>query len=374
MRWLINVFRLGLKEFASLSRDGVMMFLIVYVFTVAVYAVAKGVQTDVKNASIAIVDEDRSALSRRIADAFLPPYFKPAVLIERSAVDDAMDRALYTFVIDIPPNFESDLLAGRSPEVQVNIDATAMTQAGNGSNYIYQIVTQELAQYQNAGDLSSAFPIETVVRAWFNPNLDPVWFNSVMQIIQNLTILSIVLVGAAVIREREHGTIEHLLVMPVRPSEIAFAKVWANGLVILFASFVSLMVMVRGVLGVPVQSAGPLFFAGAALYIFSITSLGILLATIARSMPQFGLLALPTFVIMNMLSGAMTPLESMPDALRFVMHVSPTMHFVGFAQAVLYRGSDFQTVWPQILGMALTGTAFMVLALARFRAMLATQA
>lgn len=373
MRWLLNVYWLGRKEFASLGRDTVMLFLIVYVFSVAVYVVAKGVQTDVKNASIAIVDEDRSPLSRQIADAFLQPYFKEAVTIRRDEIDAVMDRGLHTFVIDIPPEFEADILAGRDTSLQINVDATAMTQAGNGSTYIYEIVTQELTSFLNKRELAAILPVDTVIRSWFNPNLDPVWFNSVMQIIQNLTILSIVLVGAAVIREREHGTVEHLLVMPVRPSEIAFAKVWANGSVILIAAFLSLLLMVRGVLGVPVQSVGGLFFAGAAIYIFAITSLGILLGTIARSMPQFGLLAMPTFVIMNMLSGAMTPPEGMPEPLYYAMHVSPTLHFVAFAQAILYRGAGVATVWPQIVGMAATGIFFMVLALARFRAMLATQ-
>nr|WP_246476247.1 ABC transporter permease [Roseibium litorale] len=368
-----NVFYLGLKEFSSLSRDAVMMFLITYSFTFAVYEVATGVQTDVKNASIAIVDGDHSQLSRRLADALLPPYFNTPVTIDRSGIDQAMDRGTYTFVIDVPPGFERDILAGRTPGVQVNVDATAMTQAGNGSSYISEIVSREIARFLIEAGVEASLPVDAVVRTWFNPNLDPVWFNAVMQIIDNLTILSVILVGAAVIREREHGTIEHLLVMPVGPSEIAFAKVWANGLVVLSATMLSLVLMVRGVLGVPVHTAGLMFFSGAALYIFAITSLGILLATIVRSMPQFGLLAMPAFVVMNMLSGAITPVENMPEALQVIMQVSPTLHFVAFAQAVLYRGADFQTVWPQFLGMALTGGAFMALALARFRAMLATQ-
>ena len=210
-----------------------------------------------------------------------------------------------------------------------------------------------------------------VLRSRFNPNLESSWFTAIMQIINNVTMLSMILAGAAVIREREHGTIEHLLVMPVTPSQIMLAKVWANGVVILAAVLVSLTAVVRGFLGVEINGSLALFALGTAAFLFAMTSFGITLATVARSMPQFGLLAIPFFVVMNMLSGGVTPLEAMPEMLRTVMLASPSTHYTAFAQAVLLRGAGLDVVWPQLLATVSIGAVLFGYALLRFRASMA---
>ncbi|QQP93529.1 ABC transporter permease (plasmid) [Skermanella sp. TT6] len=369
--WLSNVFRLGLKELASLAGDKVLFAFILYSFSFSVYSVATGVKTEIENASVAVVDGDHSALSSRLREAFLQPYFRPPALIDRAELDPAMDRGEWTFVLDIPPRFEADALRGLRPELQLNIDATAMTQAGVGAGYIEAIVQREAIDFLRARGDAAAVPIDAVTRAWFNPNLEGAWFHSVMAVMENITILSILLVGAAVIREREHGTIEHLLVMPVRASEIAVAKIWANGLVILVAAGLSLRFVVQGALGVPVEGSMALFLVGAAAYLFATTSLGILLATLVRSMPQFALMAIPVFLILNMLSGATSPIEGMPPVLETLIQASPTVHFVTLSQAVLFRAAGLEVVWPQLLILAGLGALFLAAALARFRTMLA---
>ena len=374
MRALANVWTLGLKELASLRHDRVMLVLLFYMFTGAIYSIAHGVSTEVVNASIGIVDSDHSQLSGRIAGALQAPLFQSPVMLDRDQVDAAMESGRITFVIDIPPSFEADVLRGLKPAVQILIDATAMTQAGVGSLDIQQIVLNEVTTWLQGRGIEAQLPIKVTTRALFNPNLDSIRFTSVMAIINFITILSIVLVAAAVIREREHGTIEHLLVMPVTPAEIAAAKIWANGAVILAGAFLSLIIMIEGVLGVPIHGSIPLFLAGSAIYLFATTSLGVLLATVAPTMPQFGLLAIPVFIVMNLLSGANTPLESMPEALQTAVQVSPTTHYVAFAQAILYRGAGLDVVWPQVVVMMVIGAVFLAAALARFRNMLATQA
>ena len=367
MRSLKNVLRLGIKELYSLSRDGVMVFLSAYTFTVAIYVVANGLNTEVVNAAIAVVDEDDSELSRRIGAAFLPPHFKRPVGIGLDEIDAAMDAGRFAFVVDIPPDFQADVLAGRRPAVQVNIDATAMTLAGNGANYIANIVSREVGEFVARGEAGTAQAATLNVRAKFNPNLESHWFTAVMQIINNVTILAMILAGAAVIREREHGTIEHLLVMPLTPAQIMLAKIWANGLVVTVAAGLSLWLVVRGLLAIPVAGSMPLFFLGTVTYLFSITSLGIFLATMARTMPQFGLLSIPVFVIMNLLSGGTTPLDSMPVALQRIMQFVPSTHFVSFSQSVLYRGAGIDIVWPSLVAMLALGAVFFAVALRRFR-------
>ena len=371
MRSATVIFRLGLKEIASLLRDPVLMGLILYAFTLAIFSVAEGVRVEVRNAAIAIVDEDRSELSARLKGAFLPPEFKPPVEIGLDEMDAALDTGRVSFVLDIPPDFEADLLAGRMPSLQLNVDATAMTLAGNGTRYIQEILFSEIRDFLGRDEVGDDAPATLAIRAQFNPNLQSEWFYSVMQLVNNVTILAIVLSGAAVIREREHGTIEHLLVMPVTPTEIMLSKVWANGLVIVAAAILSIHAVVRGALGVPIAGSTMLFALGSVVYLFSVTSLGIMLATIARSMPQFGLLSIPVFVVLNLLSGATTPLESMPETLGTIMQASPATHFVAFSQAVLYRGAGIATVWPQLVAIAGIGAVFFALALLRFRATMA---
>jgi ABC-2 type transport system permease protein len=205
------------------------------------------------------------------------------------------------------------------------------------------------------------------VRARFNPELNKSWFGAIIEVINNVTMLAIVLTGAALIREREHGTIEHLLVMPVTPFEIMTSKVWAMGLVVLAACAFSLAFVVQGLLAVPVQGSVALFLSGAAVHLFAATSIGIFLGTVVRSMPQFGLLLMLVILPLEMLSGGMTPRESMPEAVQLVMLAAPTTHFVMLAQAILYRGAGLSVVWPQFLALAAIGATLFGLALTRLR-------
>ncbi len=362
-----NIFRLGLKELRSLYADPVLLILMLYTFTVAIYEVAQNVRMEVEDAAIAIVDEDHSQLSHRLADAFLMPQFKPAVEIAASHVDAALENGEYIFVLTIPPHFERDLLAGRKPGLQLDVDATAMSLAGNGAVYIENIALREIAVAQHLSGSESALPFSVVVRAAFNPNLSSRQFMAIMQLTENITILAIILTGAALIREREHGTIEHLLVMPVTPFEIMCAKIWANGLAILLATALSLYAVVQAVLDVEVQGSVPLFLAGSALYLFAVTALGIFLATLAGSMPQFGLLSIPVFIVMNLLSGAMTPLESMPIWLQTAMQASPSTHFVKLAQSILFRGAGIDLIWTHLAPIAGIGAVLFTIAWMRFR-------
>ena len=364
---LWNILRLGVKELYSLRYDPVFVFLIVYAFSAAIYLVSTGARMEVHNASVAVVDGDRSQLSQRLRDAILPPAFKEPAVIDLDQVDAAQDKGRYTFVLDIPSGFQADVLAGRRARLQLNVDATTMSQAGNGARQLRSIITQELRTFVRAEAGAQALPVDLVIRAEFNPNLRSGWFMGVMQLINSITLLALVLCGAALIREREHGTIEHLLAMPIRPIEIMLAKVWANGLVVTVAAGLSLWLVVRGVLSIPIAGSVPLFLLGTVTYLFSITSLGIFLATMARTMPQFGLLSIPVFVIMNLLSGGTTPLDSMPEALQRIMQFVPSTHFVSFSQSVLYRGGGVDIVWPELVAMLALGAVFFAVALRRFR-------
>jgi ABC-2 type transport system permease protein len=372
MRSLSNIFWLGTKELRSFFSDWVLLGLVIYSFSLAIISQAQSNSQELYHASIGIVDEDHSELSRRIAHAFLMPYFKEPVPIAQADIERLMNDGKYTFVIDIPPNFQRDVLAGRQPSLQINVDATAMIQAGLGSGYAQQIISSEISQFLSHAESTPLSPVNLAIRIAFNPNVTTAWFTSVMGIIGSINILAIILAGAALVREREHGTMDHLLVMPLSPFEIAMSKIWANGLVIAVSVTLALYFVVRLLLKIPIAGSIPLFMFGAVLYLFFATAIGLFLGTVARSMPQLGLLYMLVAVPMNILSGAATPLESMPPWLAAVMQLSPSTHFVSFAQAILYRGAGLDVVWPQFLAVGGIGVLLLLLSLIRFRAALSS--
>lgn len=362
-----NVFNLGVKELRGLWRDPVMVVLIIYAFSLSIWTSSNATPEALNNAAIAIVDEDQSHLSSRISSAFYQPYFVAPQMISMTEMDTRMDAGEDTFALNIPPNFERDVLAGKSPAIQLSVDATRVNQAFTGSGYIQQIVSTEVSEFVSGYRDDSALPVELALRARYNPALDPGWFGSISSVIQSITMLSLVLTGAALIREKEHGTVEHLLVMPVTATEIMFSKIWSMGLVVLVGSAFSLVVVVQQLMDVPVQGSVLLFLVGAALMVFAMTGLGIFLATIAGTMPQFALLLMLALLPLQVLSGAMTPRESMPEIIQTIMLAAPNTHFIILSQGILFRGAGLDVVWPQLLALLLIGMALFWLALGRFK-------
>jgi len=370
---LLNTLRLTGKELRAIRRDTVMLVLIFYVFTVATYMVADAISTEINDLAVAVVDEDHSPLSQRLTDAIQPPLFKHPDSLSPATAETALKNGDDILVVSFPPNLERDLMAGHEVTISVDVDATAVAHAGNGAAFMQQLIADEVTRYFDPAGISTSSLVDVVFRNRFNPNLTSKWFTSVMQLMNSVTILTLILAGASLIREREHGTIEHVLVMPVRPHEIVFSKILANGAVILGASVFSLIVVIQWLIGVPVaQGVLPLFITGTAIYVIAVASIGLLLSTFTHTMGQFGLLIIPVIIVMILLSGGMTPLESMPDWLRAVMQlISPAPHFVAFTQSVLYRGAGLALVAPEMAAMALMAAVALAVALARFRRVLA---
>ena len=364
LRTIKNIFYLGVKELRTLFKDYLLLALIVYSFTLGITVASKAKPDSLKKAAIAIVDEDHSQLSKQIFDAFLPPMFLPPKEIARSQIDPNLDSGKYTFVVVIPPNFEKDVTAGNNPEIQVNVDATRMSQAFNGSSYIQKIIQQEVARYTLKDNSQIA---SIIIRNRFNPNLKQSWFAGVNQLINNITMLAIILTGAALIKERENGTLEHLLVMPVNAFEIMFSKIWSMLLVVLVSSTFSLFCIINGALEMPINGSPLLFILGVALHLFAVTSMGIFLACIAQNMPQLGILFLLVLLPMQMLSGGSTPMESMPKLVQWIMQFAPTTCFVSFSQAILFRGAGIEVVWKPFMMLLMVGSILFIVSMRYFR-------
>lgn len=374
MRSIKNILALSAKELRSLFSDTVLVVLIVFAFTALVHSVATGINNDVNNASVGVIDADQSVLSHRILDALQQPHFQKPVPVQREEVEELLDKGKLMFVLEFPPNFQRDVEMGREPKVQLLTDATNMAQAGLGQSYIGHIFQNELVDFLKQKDLIDEMtPVKSVATLVFNPNATDMWPAAVMEVDNMITMITLVLVGAAVIRERERGTIEHLLVMPVNSAEIVLAKIIANGLVICTIALLSMHFMVGGLLQVPLLGSLPLFALGAGLFMFSIASLAVMLATLAPTMPQYSLLMMPVYIIALMFSGSSSPRSNMPETAQWISEYWPTTQFMTFAQNILLRGAGFEVVWPQMVAMIISGALFLGFALFRFRKMLEQQ-
>lgn len=362
-----NIYRLGLKEIQSILRDRALQGLILFSFSIGVYIAATGRSNLLHSASIGIVDEDQSQLAYRIRESFRPPYFKVPELISFAELDRSMDSGRFLFTVVIPNEFEHKVLRGDQPDLQVNVDATAVMQAGIGAGYIQSIVTKEVATFLTDVGRIESDPVLMKARYAFNPNLEEAWFNGIMEIINKVTVVAMLLTGAALLRERERGTIEHLLTLPVTPFEIIMSKVWANALVVLSATLFAVLVVISGILGIEVAGSIPLFMFCATVYMLFASALGIFMGTVTKAMPQFGLLVMLVMMPLIMLSGGQTPIESEPFAIRYFMLLVPSTHFVRAAQAILNRGAGIDVIWPNLVVITLVGTMLFLVATLRFR-------
>jgi ABC-2 type transport system permease protein len=372
MRTFLNIYNLSIKELKTLFYDKVMVLLVIYSFSFAIYIGGTQTSTELRNASIAFVDSDKSTLSIRIIDSFMKPRFNTPVMISYNDVNANLDSGYYTFIILIPANFEKDVLAGKSPDILANIDATRMTQAGIGSGYIQSIITQEVQTFLK-GTYDSTVNPKIVSRYKYNPNLTSMWFGSINEIINNIVMISILLSGAALVREREHGTIEHLMVMPLRAFEIMLSKILSTCLVVLVCVSFSLLVVIELILKIPLSGSVPLYLLCTFLVLFATTSMGVFMGTIVKNMPQLGMIFILAILPLMLLSGSITPYESMPMILQELMKLMPTSHFVDLSQAILFKGAGLSIIWEKMLIIFIIGVVFFVSTLALFKRSLDSQ-
>lgn len=369
---LSNIFWLGTKELRTLAKEPMMIFFIIWSFGFSIYTQSTGAGETVNNAAIAIVDEDQSRLSRSIAGLFYPPYFQTVKTIDAADMARAMDEGRFTVIIVIPPGFEKDINSGRDTEIQVDVDATASQQASLAAAYVQRMVTDEVVRHRDALVQPTVQSTSLVLRRAFNPNGTQSWFRAIVGLADQLSMLMIILTGAALLREREHGTIEHLMVMPLTAFEIALAKVWANGVVIVAAFVCSLFFVVKGVLAVPIAGSHWLLLLGTVIYVFAAAAIGIFLGMLARTMAQFALLMLMVIIPMMILSGGMLPVESQPQWVQYVTWLLPARHYLALVQAIAIRGAGFMIVWQEFLTILVMGGMFLTASLFLFRRSIAT--
>jgi len=372
--WLRRLGVMITKEFLQLGRDFVILGFTVYAFTVDVYLAGSGVSLSLRNAATVVHDADRSHASRELLSRFQPPYFDITESLARGAdTVRRLDAGDAMIALEIPPQFEADLLRGSPTSVLMQVDTTNTVLGLLASSYAAQIVgTYGLEASMRRTGLGPEVLAEapTIVddhRVWFNPNQNDTWFMSISELLLLITVFAMILPAAAMLREKERGTIEQLLVSPLSPLQIMFAKMLSMTTVILALTAMSLFFVLRAVFDVPARGNLWLFFGVTALYVLAICALGLLIATFARNLAQGGMLIVLFLAPMIFLSGAWTPPEAMPRLMRTLMAASPLHYYIDASYGILLRGASAGMLRTELLGIVLLGSVSFALALIRFR-------
>lgn len=371
--WWSRLAAMTIKELLQLGRDGFLMFAIVFLFTVDIY-MTRNVRLELNHATVVVHDADHSGASRELIHRFRPPYFKLGgeILDARHGIR-LLDQGQALMVLDIPSNFQQDLLRGKPTDVQVMVDTSNTVLGSLAASYTAQIIGQYSfeAALERMGateeSLGNVPMIEDRHRVWYNPNQNDQWFIPISELLTVITILAIMLPAAAAVREKEHGTIEQLLVSPLTPVQILLPKVIAMTLVILLGTAVSLFLVLDLAFHIPIKGSLPLFFAVTALYTIATSGLGLYIATVSRNLAQAAMLAILILMPMIFLSGAWTPPEAMPAGLREAMYLSPLYYFIEMGYNILLKGAGLDVLWDSLLGLTLLGTTIFGLGVWRFK-------
>ncbi|HEY9145506.1 MAG TPA: ABC transporter permease [Thiobacillus sp.] len=362
------------KEIRQLLRDPVLLSFMAFIFTVNIYLQGSSVSMQLNRAPMVVQDADHSAASRDLIYRFRPPYFRldGEVGSSREAIR-LLDRGEVMLSLDIPAQFQEALRKGESVSVQLQVDATQPLPGFLASSYAARIVGQfslESALEREGltpADLENVPVVIDDQRVRFNPNQKDTWFMPISELMEGITLFAILLPAAAMVREKERGTVEQLLVSPLTPFQIVFPKVIAMTIVILLGMSLSLLTVLGPLFQVPMQGSLPLFYAVTTLYIFTNAGLGLFVATIARNQAQVGLLSLLILAPILLLSGLWTPPEAMPGWMRWATLASPMRHYIDVSYGILLKGAGLDLLWDSVLAIGILGTLIFAFGMRRFR-------
>jgi ABC-2 type transport system permease protein len=362
------------KEMLQLFRDVPIVAFLIYSFTLAIYITGNGIRSQLHDASLLVHDADHSVSSRELIHRFQAPFFRlnGEVADSREGLRQ-LDQGTVVALLEIPPRFHEQLVTGEPTAVQLLVDTTNSANGLSASSYAARIVArfgQESAfdKVGSVGDSSQDLPlIISDHRVWYNPDQNEAWFECISHLLRQITIFALLLPAAALVREKERGTVEQLLVTPLSPFQIMASKVLAMTVVILGATAVGLFGIMQPVFGVPIKGSIWLFFTLTALFVVTTACMGLAAATLARNQGQVGMMTLLVAAPMLMLSGITAPMEAMPVWVRYLMALSPLRYFIDIANGILLKGVGLNILWDSVLAMAVLGAVLFGFGLWRFR-------
>ncbi len=371
---LERIQRMLIKEFLQMFRD-VRMRLIVFVAPVLQMTVfAFALTTDVTNIRTVILDRDRTPLSRELIDAFTASDYFEIVSVADSPDDfhTMLDSGHAQAALEIPYEFESDLLGGQTAHAQLLVDGTETNNAAVTLSYANQIASQ-FAQTKRLEQMEVLLgpnaippPVDFITRAWFNPNLESAYYYVPGLIAVMLMVVSTLLTSIAIVREKEIGTIEQVMVTPIRRFEFIIGKT-VPYLITGYITMTIMFVIAMLIFGVRIEGSWVLLYALAGVYVAGNLGLALFISVSASTQQQALLTAF--FVLMPgvLLSGFMFPIRNMPEPVQYATMLNPLRWFLVILRGIVLKGEGVATLWPAILWQAGLTVSFVTLAVARFR-------
>ncbi len=364
-----------LKEFLQLRRDRRMIPMLVIAPLIQIVIFGFAANLDVNDVPLLVVDRDRTAASRELTDRFLSSgrFVLVGTEDEPEAVEGWLVRGRAQIALVVAEHYGEDIAAGRAPRVQIIADGSDSTSAVVGLSYASRIVTAvgaELAAARTGAraELEVRRPrVELVPRVWYNPDLKTRWFYVPAILAMVVLMATMVLPSMAVVREKEIGTLEQLIVTPVTSWQLIAGKL-APFAVIGMLDVTLITGVVVWFFGLPFVGSFPLLFLFSIPFVLTMLGAGLLVSTLARNQQQ-AMMASTYLVMVPMiyLSGLMFPIESMPRVLQVATYGIPLRYYANIIRGIILRGSGFGVLWPDALALTGFGLGLLVLASLRFR-------
>ena len=361
------------KEFSQIVRDIPLVFILVWAFTAAIYFSGRGRTTDVTDVATAVYDLSRSPASRELLSHLQRPYFKTvAYLQHESEIAAWLESGKAAIVVIIPPDFQRAIDSAGQAHVQVLTDGALAMPATVSVAYIAAISAKYSIDLldRRAGRLGSRAltgpTLDERLRVTFNPNMQSAWFAALLELLNMCTMVSLLLTAANLVREKERGTVEQLLVSPARPIEIFLAKIVPTIVVVLILSACSFRLVLIPAFHLPIRGSLLLFYSVMALYVFAMTSMGIAIAVVARNISQAIMIMILILQPMIFLSGAWNPPEAMSPWMRWISFLSPLRYFIDFGFGVILKGTGLRALIWDVAGIAVLGAVLFAFSLLWF--------
>jgi ABC-2 type transport system permease protein len=369
-----RIARIIRKEFIQLGRDPRLLRLVLLAPVFQLFIFGYSVTTDVTHINTALLDEDRTSASRALAERFLRSrYFDFDHRLSRpDEIDRLLDAGKAQMVLRIPRGFAADLARGRTAEVQIILDGSDSMTASIISGYVNGVIRDQSARIaaHRLARLRARLPglpsLDPRLRVWYNPELKSVYFMVPAIMCTILLVVTTLLTSLAIVKEREIGTLEQLIVTPIRPPELMIGKT-VPFVIIGFLDMT--LVLLAAVLWfrVPVAGSVPLLFLLSAAFLLTTLGIGLFISTISRTQQQAMMTMFFFFVPAILLSGFVFPIANMPQVVQYLSYADPLRYFLVIIRGIFLRGSGFSILWPQMLALAILGAAVFTFSSLRFR-------
>lgn len=361
------------KEFLQFFRNVPLIVIVLYCMTMDVYS-AGTISMDIHDYPIAVYDLSKSEESRQVLERLRDPYFRITRILEREEeIRPIIESGEVAVVVVFPEDFARRMAAGSSAQMQVLLDGSLSNSSELAAGYIANIVARYNVELMrgswNVSGISERFvpQVVGVKRNLYNPNLLDSWNFSLMEFFIDLALIGILLIATAMVNEKQFGTIEQLMVTPLKTWEIMISKVVPMIVVLLIAAFIGVFVTLIPVVGIPFEGNVFAFFFVAFLFVFSISGLGMMISTISSNLSDTVLFSILALVPIMFLSGAFVPIQAMPGWMQAFVHLSPLKYFIDLGIGIFLKGNSLAFMWRELLALAAIGIVSFVVGALRFR-------